>query len=148
MPEPKTVHIGTQPGAGTLEASLGRLRVPSSEQNPGARVLLPFPWAPGYLGPTKVGLNPAGVHHGWLYSARCPLLLLQLPHLTLESSLYASDVISLPFFNLQTLPKSLPVLQAFLQSFFPVTQPLPLGLPPAQVAGPHVDWNLGKKGLV
>lgn len=80
------------------------------------RVLLTFPWAPEYLGPTKVGLSPAGVHHGRLCSAGCPLLLLQLTHWTLESSLY---VIALSFSDLQMVPKSLPVLRSPPAAFLP-----------------------------
>lgn len=59
--EPKigqALHIGTQPGAGTLEAGLRRLRVAFSEQNPGAGPPDFFPWAPEYLGPGRAGLSP------------------------------------------------------------------------------------------
>lgn len=112
------------------------------------QVLLTYPWAPEYLGPTKVGLSPAGVHHGRLCSAGCPLLLLQLKHWTLKSSLYASDVISLPFSDLLTVPKSLPVLRSPPAALLPRDPALALTVSPGQVAGSHVDWNLGKKGLV
>lgn len=108
-PEPKTiqtVHIGTQPGAGTLEAGLRRLRVPSSEQNPGAGPL------DISLGTRVLGAHEGGSEPCWGPSwpallSGCPLLLLQLTYWTLESSLY---VIALSFSDLQTVPKSLPVL--------------------------------------
>lgn len=42
-----------------------------------------FPWAPGYSGPRKPGLNPAQVCPGRLSAAGCVLLLLQLNALDL-----------------------------------------------------------------
>lgn len=61
-PEPKAIwvlHVGTQPGAGTLEADLQRLGVPSDQQNPGADPPDFFAGASEYPGPRKVGLRPA-----------------------------------------------------------------------------------------
>lgn len=89
--EPKVgqaLHIRTQPGAGTLEAGLRRLRVAFSEQNPGAGPPDFFPWAPEYLGPKRASPSPvmAGSvqlaatvdattqHPGPSSSARIPLL--------------------------------------------------------------------------
>lgn len=111
------------------------------------QVLLTFPWAPEYLGPTKVGLSPAGVHHGWLCSAGCPLLLLQLTHWTLKSSLYASDVISLPFSDLQTVQRACLSSEALLPPFFPVTQPLPLGCPQDRLLGLTLTGTLQRRAL-
>lgn len=147
-PEPKAVqalHIRTQPGAGTLEAGLQRLRVPSHEQNPGAGPPDFLPWAPGYLGPRKVGLNPAWVCHGRLSSVGCPLLLLQLntPDHQVQPGCLRYDL-----FVLLWPPDSSKELICPPKPFLPVTQPLPLGLPPAPVSGPPTDWKLGKKGLV
>ena len=96
-PEPKAIwvlHVGTQPGVGTLEAGLQRLGVPPNQQNPGADPPDFFAGAPEYLGPRKVGLSPAQVCHG---SAVCLRCCYSSTHWTLKSSLGASHVISLSF---------------------------------------------------
>lgn len=74
----QALHTGSQPGAGTLEAGLQRLRAPSNQQNPGVGPPDLFFGVPAYLEPRKVSLNPAWVCHSRLGSAGCPVLLLPL----------------------------------------------------------------------
>lgn len=149
-PEPKAIwvlHVGTRPGVGTLEADLQRLRVLLTSRIQ-ERVLLTF--LPGHQstqGPgrwvcAQLGSVTAGLAQLAAYAAAIELS-------TLDPQV-RPGCLPCDLFVLHPLDSSAELNPPPSLSCPPssqVAQPLPAGLPPAQVAGPHATWNLGKKGF-
>lgn len=106
-----------------------------------------FPWAPGDVGPGKVGLSSVWVSHGRPGSAGRPLPLLQLstPGLRAQPGRVRGDLSVL--LQLQTVPKSSPVPSP--PASLPPCGPAPaLGAAPSTGCWAPLGLGLGRESVV